>query len=128
MKPVNNTQSRFKNSPVAVTILQRVTFVSYTVARCKIWNVARLYGLRVTSRGTATIEEKLLAVVRGRWIPISKPLIDFHPSIPRPIDRSLQGVAAWRMIDSNYSISVKCSYYYSFELEIKEMFQIRFFL
>lgn len=94
MKPVNNTQSRFKNSPVAVTILQRVTFVSYTVARCKIWNVARLYGLRVASRGTATIEEKLLAVVRGRWIPISKPLIDFHPSIPRPIDRSLQGVAA----------------------------------
>lgn len=41
-KPINNAQGRFKNSPVAVTILQRGTFVSCRVARCKIWNVARV--------------------------------------------------------------------------------------
>lgn len=78
-KPINNAQGRFKNSPVAVTILQRGTFVSLHVV--KFGMLPGLYGLRVA------VEEKSLAVVRGRWIPISNPLIDFHPSIPRHMDR-----------------------------------------
>lgn len=84
MKPVNNTQSRFKNSPVAVTILQRVTFVSYTVARCKIWNVARLYGLRVTSHHRRKI------VGRRSWsVDTDFEAFDRFPSIDPSTDWSI---------------------------------------
>lgn len=84
MKPVNNTQSRFKNSPVAVTILQRVTFVSYTVARCKIWNVARLYGLRVASHHRRKI------VGRRSWsVDTDFEAFDRFPSIDPSTDWSI---------------------------------------
>lgn len=95
-------QSRFKNSPIriaTVTVVQRGCLYRTRLHVVEIWNVAQLSGLRWS--GVQSSKENVARGYRFRK------LLHRFLSLDRLILRK-EEVVVWRIIDWNYSISVKC--------------------